>query len=88
MGALELIIVLGLFVLFFGAKKLPELAKGLAKGFEEFREAARVVAGELADQLDGEGSEEDVQPDHFLLMAATVILGAACVILVLYEFCK
>lgn len=42
MGGLSLmhwIIVLGVVLLFFGPKRLPELAKSLGKGIREFKEA-------------------------------------------------
>lgn len=40
--------VIGLFVLiFFGAKKIPEFAKGLGKGFREFKDAVKDVKKEV-----------------------------------------
>lgn len=33
----ELFIILGILILFFGAKKLPELARGLGQSINEFR---------------------------------------------------
>ncbi len=35
----ELIIILFIIILLFGAKKLPDLAKGLGKGINEFKRA-------------------------------------------------
>jgi sec-independent protein translocase protein TatA len=40
-GGPELIIILGLVVLLFGGRKLPELAKGLGEGLREFKKATR-----------------------------------------------
>jgi sec-independent protein translocase protein TatA len=41
-------VVIGLFVLvFFGAKKIPEFAKGLGKGFREFKDAVKDVKAEV-----------------------------------------
>jgi len=37
----ELIIILFVIVLLFGAKKLPELAKGMGNGIREFKKATR-----------------------------------------------
>ena len=37
----ELIIILFIIVLLFGAKKLPDLAQGLGKGIREFKKATR-----------------------------------------------
>jgi len=36
-SAPELLIVLGIVVLLFGAKKIPDLAKGLGKGIKDFK---------------------------------------------------
>jgi sec-independent protein translocase protein TatA len=38
-GTQELIIILLIVVLLFGAKKIPELAKGMGKGIKEFKSA-------------------------------------------------
>jgi Sec-independent protein secretion pathway components len=43
-------VVIGLFVLiFFGAKKIPEFAKGLGKGIREFKDAVGGVKKEVED---------------------------------------
>jgi len=35
----ELLVILAIVVLLFGAKKIPELAKGMGKGIKEFKTA-------------------------------------------------
>lgn len=43
-------ILIGLVVLiFFGAKKIPEFAKGLGKGIREFKDAVSDVKKEVDD---------------------------------------
>ena len=43
-------ILIGLVVLiFFGAKKIPEFAKGLGKGIREFKDAVNDVKKEVDD---------------------------------------
>jgi len=37
----ELLIVLAIVVLLFGAKKIPDLAKGMGKGIKEFKLAMK-----------------------------------------------
>lgn len=37
----ELLVILFVIVLLFGAKKLPELAKGIGTGIKEFKKATR-----------------------------------------------
>ena len=34
----ELLLIFGIIVLLFGAKKIPDLAKGLGKGIKNFKE--------------------------------------------------
>ena len=38
-GPQELIIILVIVIVLFGAKKLPELARGLGQGIREFKKA-------------------------------------------------
>jgi sec-independent protein translocase protein TatA len=39
LGSAELIVILGIVLLLFGGKKLPEIAKNLGKGIREFKKA-------------------------------------------------
>ena len=39
LGASEIIIILVVFMLLFGAKKLPDLAKGLGEGIRNFKKS-------------------------------------------------
>lgn len=43
LGGGEIFLILAVVLLFFGAKKLPELARGLGKGIREFKDASREV---------------------------------------------
>ena len=45
-GATELILILLVIIVFFGAKKIPELAQGLGKGIREFKKATREIENE------------------------------------------
>jgi sec-independent protein translocase protein TatA len=40
-GFPELLVILGVAVLLFGGKKIPELAKGLGEGIRNFKEALK-----------------------------------------------
>jgi sec-independent protein translocase protein TatA len=42
----HLLVLLGIFVLFFGGKKIPELGKGIGEGFHAFRDGIRGIAEE------------------------------------------
>ena len=43
----ELLLIVFVIIVFFGPKKIPEIAKGLGKGIAEFRRAMRDVQTEL-----------------------------------------
>jgi len=47
LGWPEIVAILAVMLLLFGAKKLPELARGLGKGIQEFRKASREVQDEI-----------------------------------------
>ena len=47
----ELIFLLIVILVFFGAKKLPELAKGLGQGIKEFKKATKDVQQDLHQGL-------------------------------------
>lgn len=46
MGGTEIFLIILVLLLFFGAKRIPELAKGLGRGIKEFKEASKGVSGE------------------------------------------
>jgi sec-independent protein translocase protein TatA len=46
-GTGELILIFLVILLLFGAKRLPELAKGLGKSLREFKKAANDIQEEL-----------------------------------------
>ncbi len=46
-GGWEVVLILAVVLLLFGAKKLPDLAKGLGTGIKEFKKATREVTDEL-----------------------------------------
>lgn len=48
-GMPELLIILLVVLLLFGAKRLPELAKGLGKGIREFKDATKQVEKEFKE---------------------------------------
>lgn len=52
-GATEWIIIALVVLLLFGAKKIPELARGLGQGINEFRKASSEIRKEIE-----KGSEE------------------------------
>jgi sec-independent protein translocase protein TatA len=51
-GLTEIVLLLGVLMLLFGAKKLPMLARGLGTGIRNFK-------GELQAPAESEGEEEE-----------------------------
>ena len=56
LGGTELIIALVIILLLFGAKRIPELARGLGSGVKEFRAGTR--EGQLEEKKDDEKPDE------------------------------
>ena len=52
LGPWEIILILAVVLVLFGAKKLPELAKGMGQGIKEFKKASRDVNKELERAMD------------------------------------
>ena len=50
-GGWELVIIVLVIILLFGAKKIPELAKGLGKGIREFKDASKEIKDEIQDGI-------------------------------------
>lgn len=48
----ELILIFAAVLLFFGAKRIPELAKGLGKGIREFKDASSGIKREIEKDAD------------------------------------
>ena len=53
----EIFIVFVVVLLLFGAKKIPEIARGLGKGMREFRKATEDIKREINEQ------SEDISND-------------------------
>ena len=58
LGTGEIILILLIVLIFFGAKKIPELAQGLGKGLREFRKAARDIQEEVEKPEDSKKIEK------------------------------
>ena len=52
LGGGEIILILALILILFGAKKLPELAKGLGQGIKEFKKATQNASEGMRDAME------------------------------------
>ena len=53
LGTGELVLIFLVILLLFGAKRLPDLAKGLGKGIKEFKGAVESGKKEIIDAKNG-----------------------------------
>ncbi len=56
-GGIEILVIVLVVLLLFGAKKIPELARGLGQGITEFRKASSDIRKELE-----KGSDDPPEP--------------------------
>lgn len=50
-GTWEILLIFLVALLLFGAKRIPEIAKGLGKGITEFKKAVKDVQGEIENSV-------------------------------------
>ena len=64
LGGWEIVLILAVVLILFGAKKLPELAKGLGQGIKEFKKATTEVSNEINTAMDDNRYSQPRQIDH------------------------
>ncbi len=56
-GAPELIIIVLVIIILFGAKRLPEIGNSLGKAIKEFRKAGKEIQDEVKDVIKDKNNE-------------------------------
>ena len=51
LGGPEIFVIIFAILLLFGAKKIPELARGLGKGIREFKDATKEIKDEIEEGI-------------------------------------
>jgi sec-independent protein translocase protein TatA len=51
LGTSEVMVIMLVILLLFGAKRIPELAKGLGKGIREFKDATKEIKNEVENAV-------------------------------------
>ncbi len=64
LGTGELLLIFLVILLLFGAKRLPELARGLGKGINEFKDAVETGKQGIMDAKDGVDLEGDSKKEE------------------------
>ena len=65
-GFQEMLIILVVVLIFFGPKRLPDLAKSLGKGIAEFKKASEEVRKGIEDAVKEESTDEAPKPPEDL----------------------
>jgi TatA/E family protein of Tat protein translocase len=65
-GFQEMLIILVVVLIFFGPKRLPDLAKSLGKGIAEFKKASEEVRKGIEDAVKEEAAAETPKPPEDL----------------------
>lgn len=58
-GPMELIIVLAIILVLFGAKKLPTMARSLGEAIQEFKSVGKRVQQDIAEVVDDDDDSTD-----------------------------
>lgn len=59
LGTPELLLIFLAILIFFGAKRLPELAQGLGKGIREFKRAMKDTSDEVKGSIDTQANPQN-----------------------------
>ena len=62
LGPWEILLILVVVLILFGARRLPELARGLGQGINEFREAVDSSKKEIIDGIEND-SKNNLEKD-------------------------
>ena len=60
----DMMVILLIVLLLFGAKKLPELARGLGRGLRNFKEEIHGVKTDIEESDEDKPSDEKEQPEE------------------------
>ena len=59
LGTPEIILIAIVILVLFGAKKIPELMRGIGKGIREFNDAKNNVSREIRDSMNDEPKKSE-----------------------------
>lgn len=64
LGMWEMLIILFIVMLLFGARRLPEIGGSLGKGIREFKGSLKEVEGELKELGGSDAADDGVQQEE------------------------
>jgi sec-independent protein translocase protein TatA len=56
-GGTEVVLIVLAILLFFGAKRIPELARGLGRGIREFKDASKEIKDDFEKSVEAKSAE-------------------------------
>ncbi|MHA6246823.1 Sec-independent protein translocase subunit TatA/TatB [Pontibacter sp. CAU 1760] len=51
LGGTEILLILFVILLLFGAKRIPELARGMGRGIREFKDATKEIKNDIESSV-------------------------------------
>jgi sec-independent protein translocase protein TatA len=64
LGFMEILLILVVVLLLFGAKRIPEIASSFGKGIKEFKRSVNDVDRDVRDSIAGESRRDRVPADE------------------------
>lgn len=59
LGTTEMLMIALVILLFFGAKRIPELARGLGRGIREFKDASKEIKSEISKGMEDDSTSKN-----------------------------
>lgn len=59
LGMWELLLIFFIILLFFGARRLPEIGSSLGKGIREFKDSVKEIEGGSGSEISGGHNAQD-----------------------------
>ncbi len=57
----EILVIILVFLILFGSKRIPEVARGLGKGINEFKKATNEIKKEIISETESENPLKDIK---------------------------
>lgn len=70
-GGTELLLILVVVLIFFGAKKIPEFARGLGSGIRQFKDAVSGIKDEIENVAEAKPASE--KPKELTVAETTTV---------------
>lgn len=64
MGWPEIMLIFAVILIFFGAKRIPEIARGMGRGIREFKDATREIKNEMEEGVKDQPAAKQPLNNH------------------------